>query len=387
MPAFGRAGIPEAGRTEGGTPALRGRPALSRAVRPRGAARGFPFPPPPDPGVRFRPGGGQLLPRDGIRGGVESRPGGGAGASTPSPDLPGRLASLGRRNRLGPRVPAREGGRPPRRVPGECPGVPQRDGENNGFRGLPRGAGRAGGLGDAGREIRVPRARADRRGRGDRLLRPVRRGSDLRGTAPRPQAVRRGRAGRDPGCDPAIRRANAPASRHFPRVGGSLAEVPRGDSRGSVSRRGGISCRPRPGRPTPGVGPGDGGFLGCTLPRPAGGGDAPGSGGGAGFPPGDGQGAGRAVRARKKGTGWRSRRVRGGHRRGRPPVEGGAATAGDRCGAGFGVPGGPRRSGRAGRVIPRLPRGFRRRENLPKPNLLPGGYLDLPIRRRLQETL
>ena len=254
MPPYGRGGVPEAGRPEGGAPASRGRPALSRTVRPRGAPRGFPFPPQPGPGVRFRPGGGRPLSRDGIRGGLESRPGGGAGASAPRSHLPGRLASLGRRDRIGPRVPSREGGRAPRRIPGECPGGPQRGGENHGFRDLPRGGGWAGERGDAGRKIRVPRARADSRGRGDLLLRPVRRGSDLRGIAPRPQAVRRGRAGRDSGQDPAIRRADAPASRRFPRVGGSPAEVRRGAPGGSISRRGGVSCRARAGRPSPGIG-------------------------------------------------------------------------------------------------------------------------------------
>ena len=170
--------------------------------------------------------------------------------------------------------------------------------------------------------------------------------------------------------DPAIRRADAPASRRFPRVGGSPAEVRRGAPGGSISRRGGISCRARAGRPSPGIGPGDGGFLGRPLPRPAGGGDGPGSGGGAGIPSGDGQGTGRAVRREGKNrSGGRRRRVRGGHRRRRPPVEGGAATTGDRCGAGFGGPG-TRPSSPVPSARGRSRGRSRRRENRPVPNLL-----------------
>ena len=94
----------------------------------------------------------------------------------------------------------------------------------------------------------------------------------------------------------AIRRFEArtlPLPGVSPALAGISAKVRRGVPGGSVSRRGGISCRPRSGRPSPGIGSGDGRFLGRSLPRPAGGGDGPGSGGGAGIPPGDGQGAGR----------------------------------------------------------------------------------------------
>ncbi len=273
MPSYGRGGIPEAGRLEGGSPASRGRPAFSRPVRPRGAPRGFPFPPQSGAGVRFRPGGGRLFSRDGIRGRVESRAGGGAGASPPPSHPSGRLASLGGRYLVGSCVPSREGGRAPRRIPGEYSGRPQRGGKNHGFRYIPGGRGWTGERGNAGRKIRVPRPRADFRGRCDLLVRPVRGGSNLRGTAPRSKAVQRGRAGRDLGQDPAIRRADIPAPRRFLRAGGSSAEVRRGAPGGSIFQCGRVSCRARAGLPTPGIGPVDGGFLGRPLPCPAGGGD------------------------------------------------------------------------------------------------------------------
>ena len=239
MPAFGGAGVPEAGRPEGGPPAPRRRPPLSRTVLPGGAPRRFPFPPQPGPGVRFRPGGGRPLPRDGVRRGVEPRPGGGAGAPASPPDPPRHLASLGRRDLVGSRVPSREGSRAPRRIPGEYPGGTERSGEDHRFRDLPRRGGRTGERGDAGRKIRVPRAREDSRGGGDVFVRPVRRGSDLRGTSSRSKAVRRGRSGRRLREDPWIRRADVPASGGSLRVGGTSCGSPsrRYRENGTTARR------------------------------------------------------------------------------------------------------------------------------------------------------